>query len=98
MRLYVFTATKRPIDEMGRIALPQELRDLLKIEAGRPTDCKNQQCRRDCANIRFAALRILLWHRELKTDRQALYLRKLYGTHALHEKSVLIANAFYPLF
>ena len=69
-----------------------------KIEAGRPTDCKNQQCRRDCANIRFAALRILLWHRELKTDRQALYLRKLYGTHALHEKSVLIANAFYPLF
>ena len=69
MRLYVFTATKRPIDEMGRIALPQELRDLLKLK-----------------------------HRELKTDRQALYLRKLYGTHALHEKSVLIANAFYPLF
>lgn len=34
MRLYVFTATKRPIDEMGRITLPQELRDVLNLKPG----------------------------------------------------------------
>lgn len=34
MRLYVFTATKRPIDEMGRITLPQELRDVLTLKPG----------------------------------------------------------------
>lgn len=32
--MYVFTATKRPIDEMGRITLPQELRDVLNLKPG----------------------------------------------------------------